>query len=246
MALLAPGSAAARIFGPDALWRIVHEQCVPDQQRHGDPAPCALVDLSHGVARGYAVLKDIRGATQYLLIPTTRLGGIESAAVRAPNAPNHFAAAWRARTFIDEHLPQPLSRDAVVLAINSRFARSQDQLHIHIDCIRADVRAALAAHAAAIGPRWARFAVPLAGRRYRAMRVMGETLGAANPFALLAAGVPGAKAAMGSHTLAVAGAVFAGGRPGFILLDDEANLPAGDRAGSEALQDHTCAVARRG
>ena len=30
----------------DALWTIVHDQCVPHEQRNGDPAPCALVDLS--------------------------------------------------------------------------------------------------------------------------------------------------------------------------------------------------------
>ena len=57
----------------DALWTIVHDQCVPHEQRNGDPAPCALVDLSGGENPGYAVLKDINGATQFLLIPTMRI-----------------------------------------------------------------------------------------------------------------------------------------------------------------------------
>ena len=60
------GSAA----NPDALWKIVHDQCVPDQQQNHNPAPCALVDQNKGDAKGYAILKDIVGATQYLLIPT--------------------------------------------------------------------------------------------------------------------------------------------------------------------------------
>jgi CDP-diacylglycerol pyrophosphatase len=52
----------------DALWRIVHELCVPHERLDDDPDPCALVDLSGGEDRGFAVLKDIDGATQFLLI----------------------------------------------------------------------------------------------------------------------------------------------------------------------------------
>ena len=62
---------------PNALWNIVNGQCVPDQSNNGDPAPCALVDLDGGEPRGYAVLKDLVGATQFLLIPTERVTGIE-------------------------------------------------------------------------------------------------------------------------------------------------------------------------
>src|SRR5580692_362544 len=65
--------AAAQASNPNVLWQIVHDQCVPDQQQHGDPKPCAEVDL----AGGFAVLKDISGASQFLLIPTTEIGGIE-------------------------------------------------------------------------------------------------------------------------------------------------------------------------
>ena len=64
---------AAQAANPNVLWQIVHDQCVPDQQQHGDPKPCAEVDL----AGGFAVLKDISGASQFLLIPTTEIGGIE-------------------------------------------------------------------------------------------------------------------------------------------------------------------------
>jgi CDP-diacylglycerol pyrophosphatase len=51
----------------------------PGQEQKGDPAPCALVDLRERDAKGYVVLKDLVGATQYLLIPTARVSGIESA-----------------------------------------------------------------------------------------------------------------------------------------------------------------------
>ena len=242
---LSLAGCARRAADPNALWEIVHGQCVPGQQMHGDPAPCVEVDLRDGVGRGYAVLKDLRGPTQFLLIPTARITGIESPALLAPDAPNYFAAAWQARTYVDERAGRALPRDDLSLAINSVFARSQDQLHIHIDCIRADVRDTLRQYAGQIGEHWAPLAPPLAGHRYLAIRVSGEQLGQANPFKLLADGVPGARQDMGRHTLVVAGATF-DGQPGFIILDDHADRAAGDRGGGEWLQDHHCALARDG
>ena len=38
-------AGSGRAADPDALWKIVHDKCVPDQEQNGDPAPCALVDL---------------------------------------------------------------------------------------------------------------------------------------------------------------------------------------------------------
>jgi CDP-diacylglycerol pyrophosphatase len=110
-----------RAADPDALWKIVHDNCVP----------CALVDLQEGDAKGYVVLKDLVGATQYLLIPTARVSGIESALLLAPEAPNYFADAWRERGYTERAAQHPLPRQAISLAINSAFGRSQNQLHTH-------------------------------------------------------------------------------------------------------------------
>lgn len=244
VALVLLGTACVRAANPNALWEIVHDQCVPNQERNADPAPCARVVLDEGVARGYAVLKDIRGATQFLLIPTARLAGIEAPELLVSDAPNYFAAAWHARRFVEGRAHRTLPRDALSLAINSALARSQNQLHIHIDCVRADVREALREHGDRIGPRWAPLDVPLAGQRYMAVRVAGEELGAADPFRLLADGVPGAKESMGSHTLVVIGATSPDGTPGFIILDQRADLAAGVRGRGEDLQDHACTLAQ--
>jgi CDP-diacylglycerol pyrophosphatase len=220
---------------PNALWRIVGDQCVPNQQQHADPAPCAAVDL----AGGSAVLKDLVGATQFLLIPTTRVTGIESPSVIEPDAPNYFAAAWRAGTFVDQRAGWTLPRDWVSLAINSVLARSQTQFHIHVDCVRADVRAALSEHSAEVGPAWAPFPVPLAGHRYDAVAVTGEDLDAVNPLVLLADGIAGARETMGDRTLVVVGAFGADGRPGFVVLSDRADATTGNLAEGEELQDHS-------
>jgi CDP-diacylglycerol pyrophosphatase len=236
--LLAAVALTARAADPSALWHIVHGRCVPDEQAKQDPAPCTAVDLAHG----YAVLKDIVGNTQFLLIPTTRVGGIEDQSVLAPDAPNYWDAAWQARRYVEQRAGHALPRDDIALAINAVSGRSQDQLHIHIDCIRPDVRAALAQHQADIGPRWSDFPPPLAGHHYRAMRLSGTELDSTNPFRLLAAGVP--QAEMGAHTLVLVGAIFATGQPGFFLLDDRADPAAGDSGSGESLQDHDCALAR--
>lgn len=237
-------AVAARAADPNALWNIVHGQCVPDQRGHGDPSPCAKVDLSAGEAAGFAVLKDIKGATQFLLIPTRHISGIESRGLLAPGATNYFAAAWEERDRVAWRLLRPMPRETLSLAINSAVGRTQNQLHIHIDCVRADVRDALWRARAQIGRHWAPLPVLLVGHRYRAMRLDGERLDDRNPFKLLARGEPGAAADMGHHTLVVVGMWYDDGGPGFVILDDHADPAHYDFASGEDLQDHDCAIGR--
>lgn len=226
----------------NALWAIVDRECVPHEQRGEGPAPCSLVDLQGGVEKGYAVLKDLRGRAQFLLIPTARITGIESPALLERGVTNYAAKAWRARTFVEGRLGHALDRRDVSLAVNSQLRRTQGQLHIHIDCVRRDVRDALDRLASSIGDRWAALPEPLAGRRFRAMRVLGADLDGADPFSLLADD-DDARNAMGEHSLAVVGADFPGQGPGFVILDGHVTSRIGEAANAEALQDHSCALA---
>jgi len=225
---------------PNVLWHIVHGLCVPHLAAFGSPLPCTFVDTSAGVV----LLKDRNGSTQFLLIPTARVTGIEDPAVRAPHAPDYLADAWAARGNVEAILDRALPRRDLSLAVNAIAGRTQDQLHIHIDCVRADVRQALAAQAGTIGRRWEPFPLPLAGNRYLARFLPSRNLRGVNPFRLLADGVPGAREAMGQMTLVVVGATDATGKPGFVLLAGRTDLPAGDRGAGEELQDHGCAVGR--
>lgn len=236
----APPSYAA---DPDALWKIISEKCVPNEREYGQPAPCALVDLNDGAEKGYVVLKDRDGDTQYLVMPTAKITGIEDPAVLAPGAANYFADAWQARRFTTEAAKIALPLDALSLAVNSPHGRSQNQLHVHIDCLRPDVRAAVERQLTAIGDKWAPFPEPLAGHPYRAIRV--ADLNKANPFALLAEGVPGARDAMGNHTLAAIGVTFPDNTSGFVILDGQFDPAAKDFASAEELQDHSCAIAHQ-
>ncbi|CAM2139813.1 CDP-diacylglycerol pyrophosphatase [Pararobbsia alpina] len=233
-AVIALNACAAN---PDALWQIVSQKCVPAAQAGTTPNTCALVDTS----AGYALLKDINGVAQYLLIPTTRVTGIESPLLLDPQAPNYWVDAWNARSYVEQKLNAPLRRDEVGLAINSASGRSQNQLHIHIDCMRPDVMQTLVAHRDAIGTQWRDFPEPLAGHTYRA-RVMDEaTLERDNPFKDLAADIAARGETMGDQTLLVTGTTLANGAPGFILLAD--HVHGFDRASSEELQDHDCKIA---
>lgn len=236
---LAALPASARAADPDALWQIVHGKCAPHMARFGVPAPCLAVDL----AGGAALLKDIVGATQLLLIPTARVSGTEDPAVLRPEAPDYFALAWRQTPFVRALADADLPDATLSLAINSRYARSQNQLHIHIDCLQPEVYAALQAHAGEVTAAWAPFPVPLQGRAYLARRVDTLDRPGETPFQLVADGIPGARADMGAVTLVVA-ATGTGPAAGFILLADRANLAIGDRGWGEALQDHACALAR--
>ncbi len=229
LAGLALFAVAARAADPDALWKIVHGRCVPGATS-GNPAPCAEVMAD------WAVLKDLVGATQFLLIPTARITGIEDPAVLAPDAPNYFAAAWQARHVVDDRAGHVLPREDIALAINPPGARSQNQLHIHVDCVRPDVSERL--NALPIADDWETLPETLAGQYYAARHVPGQALDA-NPFRLLADGLPGAKDAMRFYTLAVIGRA-----DGFILL--AGRIGEDGRGHSEDLEDHSCVVANTG
>jgi CDP-diacylglycerol pyrophosphatase len=241
LALVALGQSAHA--DPDALWKIISTQCLPNEKEYGQASPCALVDIDGGEAKGYVVLKDRTGDTQYLVMPTAKITGIEDPAVLAPGAANYFADAWLQRHYTIDAAKVALPRNAISLAVNSTFGRTQDQLHIHIDCVRADVRDAVQRQLASIGDNWSPLAEPLLGDRYRAMRVSGEDLDGFNPFTRLADGIPGARGAMGNQTLVVLGATLPDGKPGFVVLDDQTDAATGDRASGEELQDHNCALA---
>jgi len=237
-ALWAPPSHAA---DPDILWSIVHDRCVPEQVRRHTPGPCAAVNI----AKGYAIYKDRVGVSQFLLIPTARISGIEDPVLLAQRAPTYWQHAWNARHNVIAKVGRRLDRSYLSLAVNSAFGRSQKQLHIHIDCVAPWVQSALAVHATEIGETWSRFPIPLAGHVYRARRIAALNRPGTDPFRLAADGIPGARANMAQESLMVTGATFPDGTHGFFVLETQADPLKGNRGSAEELQDHDCVIARR-
>ena len=157
IAVVAAGIGYWKLTGEesDTLRKIVLEECLPNQQENQNPSPCAEVKPN----AGYVVLKDRHGPLQYLLMPTYRINGTESPLLTDPSTPNFFWLAWQARDFMSQKYGQPVPDRAVSLAINSRTGRTQNHFHIHISCIRPDVREQLDNNLANISSRW----LPLPG-----------------------------------------------------------------------------------
>jgi len=217
----------------NALWTIVHDVCSVSTW------PCLEVNKSGE----FALIKDPSSRAQILLVPTRRITGIEDPQLLDPATPEFLAEAWAARGRLDAHLPRPLRRDEVLLAVNAQTARTQDQLHIHIDCIDPQVRRDLAAMAGHVGPVWAPLPRTVMGQHLMARRIMGTSLEGTDPFLDLAQLLHDPAGRMGTQNLAVAGMSFRGG-PGFVELTGPADLDAaGNHMAAEALQDHSCRIA---
>jgi CDP-diacylglycerol pyrophosphatase len=226
----------------DALWQVVHYVCVVDQARIHNPTPCRYVSPRDGRPEGYAILKDRIGVRQFLLVPTDRLTGIESPDLLLPGRTGYWAQAWDSRRYLESLLGNAVPRDGIGLAVNSAVGRTQNQLHIHIDCIRPDVRALLKAHERQIHGYWTEMRLPPHNHVYAIRRLDTEDLSATNPFRIVADRGPDQAGNMAIQTIVVLGAVFRNGRDGFYLLNDQVNIGADDPATGEELLDHECSL----
>lgn len=237
--LAAAGAVAGGLFwlragDPGVLRHIVLDQCVPDARQHGSPAPCESVNLQGG----YVLLKDKNGPLQYLLMPTYRINGIESPLLLDPHTQNFFWQAWQNRQVMAARRARAVPDAAVSLTINSRSGRTQNHFHIHISCLRPDVRQQLSEAASAISSRWLPLPGGLLGHEYLARRVTESELAQKSPFLMLADEVPGARAQMGRFSLAV----VRQSDGSFVLLATARNLLRLNLASAEEIQDHTCRI----
>ena len=239
--LAATATAPARAGERGLLWRVV-QTCLLDHAVTGGSFPCLRVDTEGGLERGYAVLRAPFERLHVIITPTVRTIGIEDARLLAPDAPNYFAEAWAARRFVADDLVQKPGRSDVALAINSKPGRSQDQLHIHVACVRPDVKRSLAALAATLQPgRFTGVRVLPKAPRYMAMPLAGADLADRNPFALVAAGLKPAD--MADVTIVLVGNGD-DDRPGFVLLARSRLHGVWDDAHGEVLLDGSCRAFR--
>ena len=235
-ALLAAGGCAVLLCaGPaaganrDALRQIVQDQCLRHWREQHSAAPCEELRVEDA-PRGYAVLADRKGGAHFLLIPTRSISGIESPALLEPGAENYFWEAWKERVRLAAVVGHPIADSLVGLAVNPPHARSQDQLHIHIECLRRDVLRALERDSARITAAWMSIAI---GRAEYYVRKVPQDLEHRDPFKLLAEHMPGSGGTLADYTLIVA---CPGKGPGFLML-------ASTQSAGELLLDSTCAAA---
>ena len=227
------------------LWDQVHTKCVPEMIQRQDPHPCVAVDVSHGEDQGYAVWKDQKGASHFLIIPTKRITGIEDPILQIPATPNYFAIAWSHANLVGQASRKNLVRTQIALNVNSVFARTQDQLHIHLDCVAPEVSAQLNHISGWVTEHWGSAMIVIEGIPFRVRRLESESLNQVDPFKMLAQDLGGHADEIGHHALGVVGAVFSDGKPGFYILDGyKSGIYLGRTASGDVLLDKSCAIAR--
>ena len=129
-----------------------------------------------------------------------------------------------------------MPRTAIGLAVNKVRSRTQDQFHIHIECLSREVADQLRVAADHLSDVWS--PITAGGSPYAALRIDGDGLNAANPFELVVNLKPDVRNHIGDYTVIVAGMQFKNG-PGFIVL-------TGTGQTGELLMDSSCAVAGGG
>ncbi|TKC81235.1 CDP-diacylglycerol diphosphatase [Trinickia terrae] len=234
VALASTGCETIASADPNALWDIVHFDCVPAARDTSKTGLCASVDLK----QRFALLKDRNGAAQHLLIPTDRVTGIESPLLLGPDAPNYWTDAWTARSFVEASIKKPLPDNLIGLEVNSKYRRSQEQLHIHIDCMHAEASAALEHHRGDPPGQWTWDTI--GGSRYRIMRVASPAFDF-DPFDIVARDRSGA-AEMAMQTILVTGAGPQAANDGWLILNSGTDIDGGSGS-AEPLLDHACAIA---
>ena len=216
----------------NALWQIISEKCVPNQARSGNPAPCQQVNS----AQGYVTLKDLNGPLQYLLMPIEKITGMESPIILEPTTSNLFAAAWLQRSLLAKKRGAPIADSALSLAINAQYGRTQNQLHIHISCLRPDVRQRLDALSPKLNEQWQ--PATLRKHRYLIRTLSTAELAQQSVFIRLATEVPNARSEMGKYGMALA--ELPDGRLALLAL--ERNWLMLNSGSAEEIQDHQCQI----
>lgn len=214
----------------DALGRILVEQCRIRSALGDMREPCLKVDPD----QGYAILRDRKGSHHYLLLPTLSISGVEDASLLEPTTPNYFWWAWENRHHVLAQEPD-LSDADISLAVNSRYGRSQNHLHIHIACISPEVRTALD-RLELNSHRWQPISDEWLPHGYWIRKTDPKELREKGPFRILADDLPVDAEAMGRFGIAVAKA-----RDGdFLLLATRASLIGLNLASAGELQDQEC------
>jgi CDP-diacylglycerol pyrophosphatase len=224
---------------PRALWQVV-EACVLNHNLTGKAFPCIEVHAERKSIDGFAVLRAPLERAHILVVPTTRIVGVEDSRLMAPAAPNFFEDAWEARRYVFDGAPNTLPRDEVGLAVNSRLGRTQNQLHIHVGCVNMNIRRALKFSSAKMPFNvWAAFRMNTDAPQWRLMKLRGDNLQTINVFKLVAGGLAIRPSELDRMMIAVIGASFPDGAKGFFVLGIAAETLSDDTS-SEALLDNGC------
>ena len=221
------------------LWQVI-QICVANAELFGAAFPCRQIDLAGGKERGYVIVKPPL-INDMIVAPTRSVAGVEDVFLQSDDAPNYFAAAWRARSLLVGRGGREPDWDEVGLVVNPVMIRSQDQLHIHIGCILPRVQKALTIVAPQVPvATWARLPEVVPHIAFWGTRVAKSNLEGVEPFRLAAEALSDKMTERGRITIMVAGVRVAGADQ-FLILASYAGAPhSWWPIGSEELLDMRC------
>ncbi|MBV9079263.1 MAG: CDP-diacylglycerol diphosphatase [Methylobacteriaceae bacterium] len=220
-----------------ALWWVV-QACELNQRVFRIGFPCLQVELPGERGPGMTVLRAPGSATHIVLVPTARIAGIESPEVLADAAGAFWREALAARRFVVEGSRGRVPLRAVALAINSAETRSQDQLHIHAECLHPRELAQLRAEARRAADGWLAFQDPMDGDRYDGRRVSRAELDQGNLFRLLLTAPEGGQGLARLKVFLIEESTVAGSFFVAVTSSDETSV--------ESILDEGCRATLRG
>ena len=158
-----PAQCQAHGAYANKLWQVVQQACLDAQ-----------VDSSMCVLQGHSIVfKTNQTPPHYLLIPSTPLSGIEAPALWNSAYPAYFSEAWRLRYLAGARLgTRPAAQ--IGIALNSACNRTQNQLHVHMNCIKPSVLTELHAKQGQIQTQWRDIVINQ--QPYRAKRMPGADI----------------------------------------------------------------------
>ncbi|MBC1239971.1 CDP-diacylglycerol diphosphatase, partial [Nostoc sp. 2RC] len=219
----------------DFLWQKV-QQCVANQQgQPPKPDPCLYVDLN----KRYVVANGTN-PVEYLLLPTDKIEGIEDPNISRSNSIPYWQYAWEeVRKYVPTKKPQVQYRNQYGLAINSQQARNQDQLHIHMSCIKQSVSMQLETDDNQIpNGNFNNFILTLENNQYNIMKLDNDSLtNNNNPFYLVNRSLASSQK-MADQSIAVVGRR----RGGYYIVNTESDATKGYKAAAEKLLDEDCST----
>jgi CDP-diacylglycerol pyrophosphatase len=168
-------------------------------------------------------------------MPTASVIGLEAPQLQQAAGNAYWRAALAARSYVVSALRGRLPVEQVGLAVNSVGGRSQDQLHIHLDCIQPTVRAALKRHSHRLRETWSALPVPLVGH-FLVRRINAAEVDSFNPFAALMH-LPGQVPDLRAMSFAVIAREQNDPDKGFYMLAYRSR-----KAHAEKLLDHGCSA----
>jgi CDP-diacylglycerol pyrophosphatase len=220
----------------NALWDIVDKQCVPNQQQNGNPEPCLKVDLNDK----YVLFKDSKGPYHDLVMPTDKISGVESTELQQDNVTPFFAKAWIERAHLKEEVGGGIHDEFISLAINSKYGRSQDQLHIHVACLKKEVYEVLDSEKGSITTAWRVFPKEIMGHSYLVKKLQGNDLEKEDPFKIMNEYALGKDDKISNYGIAVSKTSDGN----LVLLANRFDLFGFNLGSTGEIQDYNCSLAQ--